>query len=187
MRLFIGLWIACAAAAQSSPPAGLEPTWDVAVILEEIAKDAAALQPLLGQVDAAGWVSRGASATYGEQVQSSRAQAGAITAEARALARNPEKLSGALQLFFRLQGLETMLSSVEDGTRRYQTPQLAESLAEAFAHSGVNRERFRNYIINLAAEREQQFEVMDQEAQRCRTQLMALPPPPKSKPVAKKK
>jgi len=181
------LCFSIAAAAQTVPLPGLEPTWDVAVILEELAKDAASLQPLLGQVDAAGWVSRGASKTYAEQVESCKAQAGAIVVEARGLERNPEKLSGGLQLFFRLQGMETMLGSVEDGIRKYQTPQLAESLAAAFAHSGVNRDRFRDYIINLAAQREHQFEVMDQEAQRCRTQLMTPPPPPKSKPAAKKK
>jgi hypothetical protein len=76
-----------------------------------------------------------------------------------------------------------MLLSIEDAARKYQTPQVAQSLAAAFAETGANRERFRNYLVNLASDREHQFEVMDQEAQRCRTLLMA--PPPKN-PVRKK-
>ena len=104
----------------------------------------------------------------------------AIIDEAQALSRNPEKLSGALQLFFRMEGLETMLSSLQEGARKYQSPQVAQSLAALFGEGGANRERLRGYIVNLAAEREHQFEVMDREAQRCRGTLMAPPPPPKT-------
>ena len=96
--------------------------------------------------------------------------------EAAALTRTPEKLSAGLQLFFRVQGLETMLTSIEDAARRYQNPQVAQTLAATFAESGANRERFRSYLINLAADRERQFEIMDQEAQRCRGMLMSPPP-----------
>jgi len=42
-------------------------------------------------------------------------------------------------------------------------------------------ERKGGYIVNLAAEREHQFEVMDREAQRCRATLMAPPPPGRKK------
>jgi hypothetical protein len=171
--IFCGLF-AVAAFAQS----GLEPSWDVAVVLDQIGKDTARLLPLLDQVNATDWTTRGASDTYVAQLESSKDQARAISAEAAALAKSPEKLSSGLQLFFRLEGLETMLASVEEGARKYQTANVAQSLASTFAESGANRERFRNYLVNLAAEREHQFEVMDQEAQRCRTMLMA--PPPKS-------
>jgi hypothetical protein len=174
VRLIFCWLFAAAAFAQT----GLEPSWDVAVILEQIGKDTARLLPVLDQVNASGWITRGASDTYVAQLQSSKDQARAASAEAIALARNPEKLSAGLQLFFRLEGLETMLASIQEGARKYQAGSVAQSLAATFAESGANRERFRNYLVNLAAEREHQFEVMDQEAQRCRTILMA--PPPKS-------
>ena len=98
----------------------------------------------------------------------------------KALSRNPEKLSGALQLFFRLEGLRTMLNSLQEGARKYQGPQVAQALAAVYAEGGANRERLRSYIINLAAEREHQFEVMDREAQRCRATFMAPAPPAKT-------
>jgi hypothetical protein len=43
--------------------------------------------------------------------------AGARAAYEQALARNPEKLSAGLQLFFRFAGLETMLMSLEEAAR----------------------------------------------------------------------
>jgi hypothetical protein len=150
------------------------------VVLQEIGAHAERLLPVLNQFDAPAWVAKGASETYVEQLESSRLQTRALADEAKALARNPEKLSGALQLFFRMEGLETMLMSLQEGARKYQGPQVAQSLAAVFGEGGANRERLRSYIVNLAAEREHQFEVMDREAQRCRATFMAPTPPPKT-------
>ena len=175
MRLTLCSLFALASYAQT-PGTGLEPTWDMAVILNQLGKDVARMLPALDQVNAAAWVEKGASDTYVAQLQSSKDQARAIATEAAALARNPEKLSAGLQLLFRFQGLEIMLLSLEDAARKYQNPQVAQTLAAAFAESGANRERFRNYLVNLASEREHQVEVMDQETQRCRALLMTAPP-----------
>jgi len=133
--------------------------------------------PLLNQVDAKGWVGKGASETYADQLQSVKDQTKAFSDGAKALSRNPEKLSASLELLFRIQWLDTMLPSVEEGTRKYQSAQLAQQLAATSAENGANRERFRRYIVNLAAEREHQFEVMDREAQRCRAALAPTAPP----------
>jgi hypothetical protein len=172
VRLILCCFFAVAAFAQT----GLEPAWDIGVVIEQIGKDTARLLPLLDRADASEWTKRGASDTYAAQLQSSKDQARAASAEALALAKNPEKLSTGLTLFFRLEGLANMLGSIEEGARKYQRGNLAQELASTFAESGANRERFRNYLVNLAAERERQFEVMDQEAQRCRGMLMATPP-----------
>jgi hypothetical protein len=173
----------CAVAAYAQAPSpkqpavGLEPAWDMAVVLQEISAHAGRLLPVLNQLDAPGWVAKGASDTYVSQLESSRQQTRAVADEAAALARNPEKLSGALQLFFRMEAQETMLNSLEQGARKYQGQQIAQSLGALFGEGGANRERLRAYIVNLAAEREHQFEVMDREAQRCRATLMAPSPP----------
>ena len=183
MRLTL-LLCAVAAYAQtppSQPPAaGLEPAWNIAVVVEEIGTHAGRLLPLLDQADARAWVAKGASETYLEQLEAGKQQTRALESDAAALARNPERLSAALQLFFRIQGLETLVRSVEEGAAKYQSPKFAQSLASLFAEGGPNRERLRAYIVSPAAEREQQFEVMDREAQRCRGSLMAPTPPPKS-------
>jgi hypothetical protein len=174
------LW-ACAAAlyGQAQPgrqqPAGLEPEWDIGVILQEMSVHAVRLLPVLDRIDVKAWMQKGASETYAAQLQSSKDQTKAFADGARELARNPEKLSASLELLFRLQGLETMLGSLEEGIRKYQDPAVAQTLASLAAENGANRDRFQKYIVNLAAEREQQFEVMDREAQRCRGILTAQP------------
>jgi hypothetical protein len=174
------LW-ACAAAlyGQAQPAqqqaAGLEPDWDIGVILQEMSAHAGRLLPVLDQIDVKAWLQKGASETYAAQLQSSKDQAKAFADGARDLARNPERLSLSLELFFRIQGLETMLGSLEEGTRKYQDPVLAQTLASLAAENGANRDRFQKYIVNLAAEREQQFQVMDREAQRCRGILTVQP------------
>ena len=75
-----------------------------------------------------------------------------------------------------------MLNSLEAGLRKYQTVADAQALAALNAENGANRDRLQRYIVNLAAQREQDYQVMDREAQRCRGVLTQAPP----KPVKKK-
>ena len=44
----------------------------------------------------------------------------------------------------------------------------------------ANRDRLQKYVVNLAAERERDLQVMDREAQRCRGTFMAPAPPEKT-------
>jgi hypothetical protein len=157
-------------------PAGLETAWEIAPVLNEIAAHAGRLLPELDRVDARSWVNRGASETYLEQLQSTRQQAEALADGAKALAGNPENLSAGLVLLFRIQSLDFMLGSLEEGLRRYQGAQEAGRLASLAAENGANRDRFQNYLVNLAADQEQRLQVMDKEAQRCRA-MVAAPPP----------
>ncbi len=170
--------IACAFVlfAQTPPsqrPASLETDWDIGSALQEIGAHAARLLPALNGIDARSWVDRGASETYAEQLQSAKDQTQALADGAKALAANPERLSVALGLYFRMQGIDAMLGSLEEGMRRYQSPASAQALAGLQAEAGANRDRLQRYIVSLAAEREQELRVMDQEAQRCRAELTA--------------
>jgi len=131
----------------------------------------------LDRVDVQAWRTKGASETYAAQLESSKQQARAFEDEAKALAADPDKLADALVLLFRIEGLESMLVSLEQGIRTYQSPADAQALASLAAENGANRERFRKYIVDLAADFEKRFEVMDGEAQRCRAALANQPPP----------
>jgi hypothetical protein len=176
--------LACSLAVYPQPQPGtarqataLEPDWDISATLQEISAHASRLLPVLDQFDVNAWVARGASRTYEVQLQSSKAQAQALAAGARDLARNPEKLSAGLELLFRMQAIENMSSSLEEGARKYQNPDAAGALASLTAENGVNHERFQQYLVGLAAQREQEFQVMNSEAQRCRSILATQPPP----------
>ena len=154
-------------------PAGLETDWEIGAALQEIGAHATRLLPALNQIDARSWVEQGASATYAEQLQAAKDQTQSLADGAKALAKNPERLPVALELYFRMQGIDTMLASVEEGMRKYQNPASAQALASLQAEAGANRDRLQRYVVNLAAEREQELHVMDQEAQRCRGTLTA--------------
>lgn len=163
----------------SQPAAGLETDWEMAPVLEEMAAHAGRLLPELDRVDTRSWVNKGASETYLEQLASSKEQAKALADGAKALARNPEKLSAGLVVLFRIQALEAIEGSLVEGLRRYQGADEAQRLASLAAENGANRDRFQRYLVNLAADQEQRFEVMDREAQRCRG-LLAVPVPPRA-------
>jgi hypothetical protein len=180
---------ACAGAfsARPQPPAtpqqaaGLESDWEIAAVLQEIGAHAARILPLLDRADARQWSARGAPEAYAEQLQSSKAQAHALADGAKALAANPEALSGELQVLFREQSLETLLNSVAEAMRKYQNPAAAQELVALAAESGASRDRLEQYVVNLASTREKEYQVMDQETQRCRAQMLAPPTPPKKK------
>jgi hypothetical protein len=172
----LGICSVVLAHAQTPPPsAGLLPDWDIRAVLEEVSAHAARLLPVLAKVDAQSWVAKGASDTYVAQLKSSREQAQALADGAKALGRNPEKLSACLELYFRMAGLEDMLNSLGDGIRKYQDPALAQTLASLSAENGANRNRFQVYIVNLADQREQECAIMDREAQRCRASIATQP------------
>jgi hypothetical protein len=158
-----------------TPTAGLQPDWDIRAILQEMSDHATRLQPVLNQVDVNAWVAKGASETYAAQLQSSKDQARTMAGQTKLLAQNPEKLSTCLELYFRVQGLEQMIASLAEGIRKYQDPALADTLTSLSAENGANRNRLESYIVNLAAEQEQQCAVMDKEAQRCRSFLATHP------------
>ena len=176
LRLVAVLWLASSAAAQTQPSGGIPPEWDVRKNLAALAAHAQRLQPLLEQLKPQDWISQGASQTYLEQWKSAQVQVQGLIYSTGQLTRAPEKLTAALEAFFRIEALDTMMRSLSEGLRKYQNPALADLLLSAAAESAANRERLRQYIVDLAAEKEQQFKVMDEEAQRCRGLLSRKPP-----------
>lgn len=173
-------------AQQAQAPVGMAPVWDVKATLLEVSAHAERLLPVLDQIDAKEWMARGASETYSEQLQSCKEQCKAIAETSRELAKQPEKLAAALELYFRLHALDNMLVSLQEGIRRYQNPAVADMLAAVAAEKSDKRQGFERFLVELAATREQQLVVMDAEAQRCRGNLSRQMPviPTSSRPAA---
>jgi hypothetical protein len=170
------LWLAFGAAAQPQPSGGIAPEWDVRKNLAALAANAQRLQPLLEQLRPQDWISQGAPDTYLAQWKSTQEQVRGLVYSTEQLTREPEKLTAALDAFFRIEALGALLRSLSEGLRKYQNPALADLLLSAAAEGAANRERLRQYIVDLAADKEKQFKVMDQEAQRCRGLLSRKPP-----------
>ena len=163
------------------PAAGLESDWDIAAVLQQIGAHAAKVLPVLDRADARQWAAQGAPEAYAAQLQSGKDQARALADGVTALATNPQALSAELQILFREQGLETLLGSVAEAVRKYQSVAAAQELVALAAESGADRDRLEQYVVNLAAEREKEYQVMDQEAQRCRAMVLAPAAPAKKK------
>jgi hypothetical protein len=156
-------------------PAGLEAAWDIAAVLQEISAHASKMMPMLDKIDAGQWMQKGAPEAYAAQLQSSKDQARSLAEGAKVVAKHPEQLSATIELYFRIQGLETLTGSLAEAMRKYQTPEAAQALLAYTAQNGANRDRLQRYIVNLAAEREHDLQIMDREAQRCRGMLIETP------------
>lgn len=172
----IAVWLAWAPLAEAQPSGGITPEWDVRKNLAALAANAQRLQPMLEQLKPQDWISQGAPETYLAQWKSTQEQVRGLVYSAEQLTREPDKLTAALDAFFRIESLDALLRSLSAGLRKYQNPALADLLLSAAAEGAANRERLRQYILDLAADKEQQFKVMDQEAQRCRGALSRKPP-----------
>ena len=148
--------------------------WDVSKSVSELAAQVAKLKPVLAQLTPQAWVEQGAPAAYVEQWQSAQQELDYLDQTARALEKQPEKMTAALDLYFRLQAVEWRLQSLSEGARKYQSPAAGDVLAEAVGVHATKRDQLREYITDLAAQNEQQLAVMDREAQRCREEQNAI-------------
>jgi uncharacterized protein YdaU (DUF1376 family) len=151
-------------------------SWDVSKSVSELAAQVANLKPVMAQLTPQAWVEQGAPAAYVEQWQSAQQELDYLDQTARTLEKQPEKLTAALDLYFRLQAVEWRLQSLSEGARKYQSPAAGDQIAEAVGVHATKRDQLREYITDLAAQNEQQLAVMDREAQRCREEQNALHP-----------
>jgi hypothetical protein len=190
LALFPFVWL-CAALAlgqtseSTQPPAnpGVASEWDARKLIDALSAQAQHLKPIIDQVQPAAWVSNGAPDAYVAQWNSAEAQLRYLISSSDAFSRQPERLPLGLDTYFRMQAVESMLGSLTEGVRKYQNPALASLMQSVIAENSTNRDRLRQYLQDLATQKEQEFQVADREAQRCRAALLQQPAP-KTKKVS---
>ncbi len=160
---------------QSAQPSGVSSEWDIRKLLDSLDVEAQHLKPIIDQVRPEGWTAKGASSTYIVQWKAAQAELRYLLSSSEALSRQPEKLTSALDTYFRMQAMESTVSSVVEGVRKYQNPALANLMQSALGENNANRDRLRQYVLDLAAQKEQELQVADREAQRCRDALVRQP------------
>jgi hypothetical protein len=178
MKYFIAL--ACLASALPAQNTGVQAGWDVSQMLDSLSSQAKRLKPILDQLTPQEWVAKGAPDAYVSQWKGAENELGYLVDSAKALEQSPERLTLALDTYFRMQSLENRLNSLVEGVRNYQNPAVGDLLFGVAAENSANRDKLRQYITDLAATKEQEFKVVDQEAQRCRTNLSRQPAPKKN-------
>jgi hypothetical protein len=169
---------------QAQNTTGVSAEWDISPTVEALSTQARRLKPILDQLTPQQWVAKGAPDTYIQQWTRAKDELGYLVDSAKAAGNQPERLTLALDTYFRLQSLEMRLNSLVDGVRNYQNPAIGDLLMGVLAENSSNRDKLRQYITDLASTKEQEFKIVDQEAQRCRGVLTHQASP--AKPATKK-
>lgn len=173
-------------ASSQVPAGGLPPEWETRKQLSALVATANRLDPVLGQLNPEAWKENGAPEAYVRQWQNTRKALSYLQISADRLAKDPNRVTFAMDTYFRLQSMEQMLGSLAEGVRRYQNPAIADLLMGIANENSANREFLEQYMKDLAATHESELQVMDTEAQRCRSILSKQPPPAKKRPAAPK-
>lgn len=176
---FGGLFLALQGQTPAPAPAGLPPEWEVRKQLADLVSQTERLAPLISKIEPAKWET--AADAYAAQKTSILNQIQYIAQVVSSLSRQPERMTLALDVYFRLQSIESQVLSFTDGIRRYQNPAVADLLASLTNETAASRERLREYVKELVAMREQERDLLEKEAQRCRS----LPPRVTPAPAAK--
>jgi hypothetical protein len=178
IRLFAaGALASVIAFAQSAPTEGLESQWTVRKLLDALAAGAARLKPLVDQADPAKWSNPEGASTYTPQWQTAVKQIDYFIGATEKFARSPEKLPPALETYFRMQAMNSTILSFAEGVRKYYNPTAGDLLAATVGENAAAREHLRQYLVELAEQKEQEYQIMDKEAQRCRAMITRQPQP----------
>lgn len=154
----------------------LLPEWEIRAKLEELVKKNQQLKTMLEQIDSSRWQEHGAPQAFVDQLKRVMELIGALESSLQALHQKPDKISIALDAIFRIQTVRLMLSSLAGGIREYQNPQLASLIESLISENSAYEQLLQQYTRDLAAVKEKELEVMHQEAQRCREQLLRQGP-----------
>lgn len=159
---------------------------DVITILNGISQHLARLEPMLDQVKVQTWLDKGAPETYAIQYQTVQKQIKSLQADLNTLAQHTDNLQDGMKQLFRVQSFHRSLRSVMEGLRNYQNPAMADLIAAIAAEDQTYQDRLQYYLIQLATDKDTQYQLVDKEAQRCRTQISKQPAPCPAPAVKKK-
>lgn len=184
---WIGAVLLASCLPAQTPSQGMETEWDLKTMLQSLAAGAKRLQPLMEQVNPEKWSDSGGAAAYTAQWKAAQNEIRYLDHSAASFAKDPERLSLALETYFRLQSIQLAIGSFTDGVRKYQNPAVADLLQAELSENLKNRAQLRGYLTELVQQKEQELKIMDEEAQRCRGVVNRHPPAPAPKPGARKK
>ena len=169
------VFLSAGASAQAPSAGGVTSEWDVRKLLDSLDLQAQHVKPIIDQIKPETWVAKGAPKTYVTQWTTAQAELKYLLSSSEALSKQPERLTLALDTYFRMQALESTLGSVTEGVRKYQNPALADLMQSVVSENSSNEDKLRQYVQDLATQKEQEFQIADREAQRCRETLMKQP------------
>ncbi len=172
---------------------GIAPMWDVKAMLQKLVEQTEKYKTTVDRLKVVDWVNqKQASMTYLKQQEMVLAEVGHLKTVADRFANAPEKLSLALDIYFRLQALESVTAALADGVSRYESPENAAALQQLLTDNSATRMKLRQYVMDLSVNKEQEYAIAEREAQRCQAELNRNPlapvpiTGPRKKPQEKK-
>jgi len=175
LSLFLFLIPVLPTALSGQSNTGLTNPWDFKKTIENLTLYSGKLTPILDGVRPDEW--RGAPAGYAAQQTMVKTQLSSITILLQGLAKDPERLPAVLDLFFRYENFDITLASLIEEVRRYQNPAVADLITGMRNENSPARQGLKDYMVELATTKDQELRIVDQEAQRCRGQLLRQPTP----------
>lgn len=151
---------------------GMLPSWEVEDLARQIGEEADKTLRITEELRPKEWIQDGASEAFISQHESLRRELDYLKRVALQLEDRPESLTVAMDSFFWLERVQSMISSIAAGGERYQSPALAELLRGANSRLVDQRDTVKNYMRQLAADREEALAVAHDEAQRCRSVML---------------
>ncbi len=164
-------------------PAQQIPTeWEAKSRIASLTKTVEEIEAVLVKLDLERWKSAGAAEAYLTQYHEAKPQFGALRRNLAELASNPDRVGAALDVLLRFEAVDHYIHSLREASRKFDEAALADELDAKVGESFTVRDRFRNYVVELARDRDTQYAILLKEAQRCRTDVNT---PPAAKRPAK--
>lgn len=135
------------------------------------------LKPILDGMHPKQWLDNGAPPAYVNQYNDAQARMEDQIRAVTYLSQKTDSLSAAIETYFRMEAFEVVARSLVECIQKYGERNTANQLSAALAQEFTNRQKFREYLHDLSVEREQEFKIADEEAQRCRGMISQEPPP----------
>lgn len=176
MRAFVVVLLAavCSSILPAQEDIGLMPSWEVTAIATDLEAQIALVEQVLHGLKPEEWQQPGAAA-YTPQRDTLLQELGYLKTSAAGMARQPESLPVVVDTFLWLDRANSMMVSMTDGVRRYQSGAAADLLESSRGHYSGAAEKLKEYMRQLAISVNTQMAIAHEEAQRCRTEVLTRP------------
>ena len=151
---------------------GTIPRWEVIEMAGTLRAGTGDIVKILSQIRPKEWIQDGAPDAYVTQYETLETDISHLTNSARALERQPEKLTTTVDTFLWMDRVGSMVTSLAAGVRKYQNPSLGDLLDSTAGRVTSVEDRLKEYMRQLAVDQEAEFEIANSEAQRCRQEML---------------
>ena len=178
MKLLLAILLLGCVFVLPAQESGTIPRWEVIEMTGTLIAGTDDIVKILSQIRPKEWIQDGAPDAYVTQYETLEADISNLANSARALERQPEKLSTTVDTFLWMDRVGSMLTSMSAGVRKYQNSSLGNLLDSAAGRVISVEDRLKEYMRQLVIDQEAELDIANSEAQRCRQEMLKRPMTP---------